>query len=149
MRLKKAFWLVLAVLLFLAMDAQAKSEIYTGFLSSDAVGGYDAVAYFKENRAVKGSKQFKFQYKGAKWSFKSAENLAEFKSHPQKYAPRYGGYCAWAVAQGYTAEGDPLQWTIHNNRLYLNFNEDIKNRWLANLDDYISKGDANWPGIIE
>jgi YHS domain-containing protein len=149
MNLKKALLLNLAGLLFFGVAALAKSEIYTGFLSSSAVGGYDPVAYFTVGQAVKGSDQFMFHYEGANWYFSSAENLARFKNDPIKYAPRYGGYCAWAVAEGDTAKGDPLQWTIHKNRLYLNYNEEIKNRWLADVDNFIAKGDRNWPGVIQ
>ena len=140
---------MVVILIFLSANAYAKSEIYTAFLSSKAIGGYDAVAYFTENKPVEGMKQFKTEYKGANWYFSSSENLAKFKQQPEKFAPQYGGYCAWAVGNGYTAKGDPLHWTIHKNRLYLNYNEDIKNQWLANIDSFISSGDANWPGVIE
>jgi len=149
MKLKKALLLNLAGLLFFGAVALAKSEIYTGFLSNAAVGGYDPVAYFTVNQAVKGSDQFMFHYKGANWYFSSAENLTRFKNDPMRYAPQYGGYCAWAVAEGSTAKGDPLQWNIHKNRLYLNFNEEIKNRWLADVENFIAKGDSNWPGVIQ
>ena len=77
------------------------------------------------------------------------DNLDTFKSDPSKFAPQYGGYCAWAVAQGYTAKGDPKHWSIRDGKLYLNYDEEIKNRWLANPDDFISKADKNWPGVIK
>jgi len=127
----------------------AKDEIYTAFFSSQAVGGYDTVAYFTEGKPVKGLREYKTSYKGANWYFSSSANLEAFKNSPEKYAPQYGGYCAWAVANGDTAKGDPNQWSIRDGKLYLNYDEEIKNRWLANVDELISKADANWPGVIK
>jgi YHS domain-containing protein len=142
------------VMLFVALlsfhsNGIAESEIYTSFFSSSAVGGYDTVAYFTEDQPVKGLDEYRTTYKGAKWYFSSRKNLEMFIANPEKYAPQYGGYCAWAVAEGDTAKGDPLHWTLHNSKLYLNYDETIKHRWLKNKDDFISKGDANWPKVIE
>ncbi|MBU2644003.1 YHS domain-containing protein [bacterium] len=145
----KMLLLMMTAMLLFAAEGLAASEIYTGFFSSDAVGGYDTVAYFTEGRPVKGLKAFKTKYKGANWYFSSRENLETFQDNPTRYAPQYGGYCAWAVANGDTAKGDPLQWTIHNNKLYLNYNEEIKNKWLDNIETFITRGDANWPGVIK
>ena len=135
--------------LFYAPNALAKDEIYTAFFSSDAVGGYDTVAFFTEGKPLKGLSKYKMSYKGANWYFSSAENLAAFNNNPTRYAPQYGGYCAWAVANNDTAKGDPVHWTIHGGKLYLNYNDEIKNRWLKEIDSFISKADANWPGVIE
>jgi YHS domain-containing protein len=142
------------VMLFMALfsfhaNGFAKSEIYTSFFSSSAAGGYDTVAYFNENQPVRGLDEYRTTYKGAKWYFSNQKNLEMFKANPEKYAPQYGGYCAWAVAEGDTAKGDPLHWTLHNGKLYLNYDETIKNRWLKNVDDFITKADANWPKVIE
>jgi len=127
----------------------AKDSIYTKLLSNMAVEGHDTVAYFTQGKPVKGLSNFSTEYKGATWQFASQENLDLFLSDPEKYAPAYGGYCAYAVAQGYTAKGDPEQWEIHENRLYLNFNASIQTRWSADKLDYIAKSESNWPGVLE
>ena len=147
--LPKILLSILAVSFMAASDIQAKDEIYTSFFSSDAVSGYDTVAFFKEGKPVKGLKEYKVSYKGVNWFFSSLENKEAFNNKPEKFAPQYGGYCAWAVANGDTAKGDPVYWTIHTGKLYLNYNEEIKDRWLKKIEYFISKGDANWPGVIE
>ncbi|MGY0217756.1 YHS domain-containing (seleno)protein [Endozoicomonadaceae bacterium StTr2] len=128
--------------------ALAKDEIYTSFFSNKAVGGYDTVAYFTEGRPVEGSDKFKTEYKDTVWYFSSAENLKKFKADPEKYAPQYGGYCAWAVGQGYTASGDPKQWHIDNGKLYLNYDAEVKAEWLKDKAKWIEAGDKNWPKVI-
>ncbi len=129
--------------------AWAKEDpIYTAFLSDAAAGGYDVIAYFTESQPVKGDKAFKTKYKGANWYFSSRENLDTFLGDPEKYAPQYGGYCAWAVSQGNTASGDPLQWTVHNGKLYLNYDRKINNRWRADIEKFIVDGDKNWPAVL-
>jgi YHS domain-containing protein len=123
----------------------AKAEFYTGLLSGTAVSSYDPVAYFDQGRPVKGSSSHSTEWKGVTWRFSSALNLAAFKADPERYAPRYGGYCAWAVSQGYTAKGDPRHWTVHDGRLYLNYSADVRETWSRDIQGNVAKGDANWP----
>lgn len=127
----------------------AKPPIYTAPFSDVAAGGYDVVAYFTVGRPVKGDAAFSTVWKGATWRFSSAANLAKFKANPAAYAPQYGGYCAWAVANGYTAKGDPLQWKIVGGKLYLNYNAEIQSRWVKDIPGFIRKGDREWPGVLE
>ncbi len=127
----------------------AKSEINTGLFNKIAMEKYDPVAYFILKKPVKGNDKFKTVYKKAKWFFMSKENLNLFLKNPEKYAPKYGGYCAWAVAQGNTAKGNPKNWTIYKNNLYLNYNDAIETKWLKQIDDFIVKADKNWPGVIQ
>lgn len=130
--------------------ALAKEDpIYTRAFSNAAAGGYDVTAYFTESRARKGKAKFTTEYMGAKWSFASRENLERFAADPEKYAPQYGGYCAWAVSQGSTASGDPLQWTVHNDKLYLNYNKKINERWARDKDALIVTGDMKWPEVLD
>ncbi|MEQ1865906.1 MAG: YHS domain-containing (seleno)protein [Micropepsaceae bacterium] len=124
------------------------ADVYTGTFSSLAVGGYDAVAYFKQNRPVEGVAPFSTDYKGATWRFSSQENLNAFKANPTAYAPQYGGYCAWAVSQGYTASGDPQFWKIVGGKLYLNYDSDVQKKWEKDIPGFIVKGDKNWPGVL-
>ena len=126
----------------------AGDEIYTGYWSDEAVGGYDAVAYFTEGKPVKGSSKFSYEYKDAEWLFSSKENMDKFIASPEDYAPQYGGYCAWAVAQNKTAKGDAKQWSIVDDKLYLNYDADIKKKWLENTEQFIIEGDKNWPDVL-
>jgi len=133
---------------FAAPAFAAKPEIYTGRFNNLAVGGYDPVAYFEEGSAVKGSKDYSFEYEGAVWRFSSEDNLAQFKADPAAYEPQYGGYCAWAISQGYTASGDPNNWTVHGGKLYLNYNDKVQADWLKDPDGFIAKADQNWPNVL-
>lgn len=137
-------------LLLSTSPAQASEDpVYTSFFSSVALGGYDPVAYFTENRPVEGSDDYSMDYQGAEWHFASAGNLALFQKNPEKYAPAYGGYCAWAVAKGSTAPGDPEYWSIENGRLYLNYNEEVHTKWRASLPHVIADADRQWPAILD
>jgi YHS domain-containing protein len=130
--------------------AQARSpEIYSGILSSTAVGGYDPVAYFKEGKPVAGKSDITWTWKGASWRFASAENREAFRQKPEAYAPAYGGYCAWAVSQGYTAKGDPKYWKIVDGRLYLNYDAGVQKNWEKDIPGHISKADRNWPKVLD
>ncbi|MBE8162494.1 MAG: YHS domain-containing protein [Bdellovibrionaceae bacterium] len=142
-------WLF-SILLFFSIDAFAKkAEIYTSFFSNVAVGGYDTVSYFSKNKPVKGNKKYQTKYNGVVWHFSNANNLKKFKVNPKKYAPQYGGYCAWAVAKNKTAKGDPLQWHIYNNKLYLNYDKRIKDKWLVNKKEFIKKANKNFPSVLD
>jgi len=127
----------------------AKPDIYTSALSDVAAGGYDVVAYFTVGKPVRGDDAFQTKWRGATWKFSSAGNLAKFKANPAAYAPQYGGYCAWAVANGYTAKGDPRHWKIVGGKLYLNYNADIQTKWNKDVPGFIRKGDANWPKVLK
>lgn len=145
---------IIAVLLFNALvlftnSVLASSQVYTSYFSDVAVSGYDVVTYFSNQQPIKGDSRYSIEYKDAEWHFSSAENLQLFKQDPEKYAPQYGGYCAWAAAYNKTAKGDPLQWALHDGKLYLNYNADIKAKWLADRDNLIKKADEHWPSLIK
>ncbi|MCH9780349.1 MAG: YHS domain-containing protein [Alphaproteobacteria bacterium] len=138
---------IFSFLPFLSSNAQSAS-VYVGFLSSYGAGGYDVVAYHTESAAVPGNNSYVAEWNGAKWRFKSEQNKEKFVANPEKYAPKYGGYCAWAVAQGYLARGNPSNWTVHNGDLYLNYNRSIQNSWEADKDGFITKSESNWPNVL-
>ncbi|HET9056923.1 MAG TPA: YHS domain-containing (seleno)protein [Chitinophagaceae bacterium] len=119
-----------------------QSEIYT--TSDGAIKGFDAVAYFTQNKAVKGNKQFAVSYKGATWYFSSVENKEAFKKDPSKFEPQYGGYCAYGCSRGYKAKTEGEAFTIVDGKLYLNYNLDVRERWNKDQQGYIKKADANW-----
>lgn len=114
-----------------------------------AIRGYDPVAYFTESEPAKGKKEFSFDWQGTTWHFANAENRDSFSSDPEKYAPQYGGYCAWAVKEGTTAPIDPQAWKIVDGKLYLNLNPDIQEQWQKDIPGNIAKADQNWPGVLK
>lgn len=126
----------------------AVTPVFTGIVPGVAVGGYDPVAYFTDAKPVAGKPEISLEHEGATWRFASEANREAFRKEPAKFAPQYGGYCAWAIAQGYTAKGDPAHWSIVDNRLYLNFDRSIKDRWERDKAGFIKKGDASWPAIV-
>ena len=136
-------------LTFGSSAVHAKDEINTTFFGNVAIEGYDTVAYFAEQRAIKGSSNFETTYMNAKWRFSSAANRDLFVANPEQYAPQYGGYCAYAVSQNYTAGIDPDQFEIVDGKLYLNYNAKIKARWLGQRDEFIIAADKNWPSVID
>lgn len=130
-------------------SAHAKSdEIYTSWRNNLAVGGYDVVS-FHRGSPVEGKPKLTTSWHGANWLFDNQDNLDAFLAEPKKYAPAYGGYCAWALAENKLAKGKPKHWTIKDDVLYFNFNKKIKDRWLTDIEGFIIKGDANWPLILD
>ena len=113
-----------------------------------AINGFDPVAYFTMSKPVKGDPAISSDWEGASMLFASAENKATFDADPEAFAPRYGGYCAYAVSKGATAPTDPEAWTVHENRLYLNFSTDVRSIWQQDIPGNIEKADANWPGVL-
>jgi YHS domain-containing protein len=109
-----------------------------------ALRGYDAVAYFAVDKAVEGSPKYEYVWQGAKWLFSSVENLEKFKAAPESYAPEFGGYCSFAVSNGYTADGDPNAWKIVDGKLYLNYSPEVRTMWEKEQSERIKKGEQNW-----
>ncbi len=113
-----------------------------------AIKGYDPVAYFTQKGPVKGNPEFEYIWRGARWRFASTVHREAFSRDPEKYAPRYGGYCAYAVSQGKIADIDPKAWTIFEGKLYLNLNKDVQRLWGKDMQKYIRSADRNWPRMI-
>ena len=113
-----------------------------------AINGVDPVAYFTDAAPVPGSPDHALEHNGATWHFVSEANKAEFMSNPDKYGARYGGYCAYAASKGGLAPTVPEAWTIHEDRLYLNFSVGVMGIWRQDIPGNIAKADANWPGIL-
>ncbi|QFS81951.1 hypothetical protein FIU97_04100 [Roseivivax sp. THAF40] len=125
-----------------AQDAQS---VYTE--GGIAIDGTDPVAYFTEGRPVAGAADITHDWRGATWRFAGVENRDAFAADPEAYAPQYGGYCAWAVAEGYTAATVPEAWRIEDGKLYLNYSQRIQKRWERDVPGNITRADANWPEL--
>lgn len=146
--LRAALVLVLIATVMIAVrSASAAVDPINKNIFGTALKSYDAVAYFKESRPVKGRDEFRHDWMGAKWYFASAANRDEFARNPEKFAPQFGGYCAWAVANGYTASIDPEAWRIIDGKLYLNYSKDVQKKWEANIPGFIKQGNENWPKL--
>ena len=115
----------------------------------NAVKGYDPVAYFTVGQPVMGQEEFQYSWENARWLFSSREHLTLFQENPEKYAPQYGGYCAYAVSQGTTADIDPEAWAIVDGKLYLNLNKDVQTLWNKDRTGYIEMADKNWPKLLK
>lgn len=139
-------FLILGVLFFVAATpALADKTTYQS--DGVAINGYDPVAYFVNSAPVKGEAAIGYIWNGTKWQFANQKNLDAFKANPEQFAPKFGGYCAYAVSQGYTASTDPDAWSIVDGKLYLNYSKSVRARWQQDTPGNIVKGDANWPGL--
>lgn len=137
----KRILLGLSLVIAVNLNAQ-QDEIYVN--DNAAVNGYDVVSYFREGKAVKGVDEFTVTYKNANWLFASKENAELFKVNPEKYAPQYGGYCAFGCSKGYKAKTSGDAWTIFDGKLYLNYNTGVRETWNKDQQNYIKKADTNW-----
>jgi len=122
-----------------------KSETFVQ--SGKAIRGYDPVAYFSEGKPVKGDEKLVYNWNNANWYFSSQQNLDLFKANPEKYAPQYGGYCAYGLSEGHKAPTDADAWTIEDGKLYLNYNTDVRKMWSKEKKERIEKADKNWPTV--
>ena len=112
-----------------------------------ALDGYDPVAYFVAGEPTQGDAGIVHTWRGARWQFATEANRAAFVADPERYAPQYGGYCSYAMAHGYIARGNPFQWAIVENKLYVNNNAFAMSLWDKDRPGHIVAGDANWPLI--
>jgi len=144
-----------AALLFSTAAFSAEPPINTlknSFFNSrtdTAINGYDTVAYFTQNKPVKGLDSLVYDWMGAKWKFATAANLELFKAKPETYAPQYGGYCAYGVTQGYLVKVDPAQFTVRDGKLYLNYDADVQAKWSKDIPGYIQQADAKFRALLK
>ena len=112
-----------------------------------AIRGYDVVAYFALGEPVKGVDSFGVKWNNTTWLFSSMKNLETFNSSPEKYAPQYGGYCAYGTADGHKAPTQPDAWAIVDGKLYFNYNKKVKTIWDKDQQGFIEKANKNWPDL--
>jgi YHS domain-containing protein len=106
--------------------------------------GYDAVAYFKQSKAVKGDPKYSSKYGGATYYFASGEDKADFDKAPAKYAPQYGGFCANSMSKHRLADIDPNQFFIYKGKLYVCTASSSLKEFSAKPDVNIQAADKNW-----
>ncbi len=143
--------LILLAALMFTTPASAKEvrdpEIWSD-MHGRALKGYDAVAYHLERRPVQGTEEFAFEWKGATWWFSSAENRDKFMSDPERWAPQYGGYCAWGIAKDRVVGINPTIFRIFDDKLYLNLNMTVHKEWLGKHEVFIVNANSKWPDIL-
>lgn len=141
----KVGWVVAGLALSVMALASSAGEFNES--NGVAIKGYDPVAFLKDNKPVRGKEDLRFEYKGSTFVFASAENRAAFAANPDKYAPQYGGYCAFGTARGYKADIDPSTFTVIDGRLYLNYNAQVQREWAADTVRFIRQADERWPTV--
>ena len=148
--MKRIFSAVLgAGILLTPIAASATSDpVYTNWRDNVAAEGYDVVTFFSGKPQL-GKPEYTTLYEGADWYFFTQANKDLFLTNPELFAPQYGGYCAWAIAQGKLAPGRAEHWHVEDGRLYLNYNARIKRRWNKNQATFIRDADARWPAILD
>lgn len=148
---KTVFQSLLAVLLLFTATLPAFADEGPTYVDRKgyAIRGYDTVAYFTDNKAIKGDKQFQYEWNQGIWLFANQQNLERFKADPERFAPQYGGYCAYAVANNSYASVDPKFFAIKNDKLYLNYNQRVQKRWNKKTKQFISQADKYWPQLLE
>ncbi|MBY8961307.1 YHS domain-containing protein [Flavobacterium sp. D11R37] len=140
--------LIALMLLLAALPVAAQQKVNTD-KHGIAVSGYDVVAYFTENTARKGNKDISFEHEGATYLFATEANRKLFRENPEKYLPRFGGWCAYGMSEGYKASVDPKAFTVYNGVLYLNYSLGVREEWQKNKDARIKKAEANWPAVSQ
>ena len=136
---------VFLVLVSFLVSCSKNSDLAANTIpETNAIGGYDPVAYFTESKPVIGNEDLSHVWNKAKWLFSSQENMELFKKDPAQYAPQYNGYCAFAQSRNKCVEVDPEAWTIVDGKLYFTYNDSIKNAWRQDKENYIAKADRNW-----
>ena len=141
-----ARFLVVAALLLMGLQPAAAVPPVNAD-SGVAIKGFDPVAYFTAGKPVPGNSTHSHDWMGAKWQFSSDDHKQRFIANPEKYAPRYGGYCAYAVSQGITADIDPDAWKIVDGKLYLNLSPGVADIWYKDIPGYIALANENWPKL--
>ena len=141
-----SIWLFCAQALFTA-NTFALEPVYSDH-KGRAISGYDPVSYLDEKKARRGESTLTYRWNGADWYFSSPANQQKFMDDPEKYAPQYGGYCAWAVSKGYTAKTDPDAWHVKDGKLYLSYNRSVRRTWKEDIPGNVAKADRNWPNLL-
>ncbi len=141
--LKKTYVILSLVLLIASCKSpEASKEIYAP--GNKAINGYDAVAFFTDAKPVMGSDRYAYEWKNVSWNFASQQNLDAFKANPEKFAPQYGGYCAYGTAEGHKAPTKPETFSVVDGKLYFNYNLDVKKAWDKDRAALIEKADTAW-----
>ena len=134
----------------LAAAIMASGAVFAGEINEVngvAIKGYDPVAYFTDGKPVQGKAEYNSHYKDGTFRFASAEHKKLFDSNPDKYAPQYGGFCAYGTATGHKADVDPAAFSVVDDKLYLNYNKSVQGKWKQDVPGYIVQANQQWPSV--
>lgn len=147
-----SLWIFCLALVIPVSNAQAQTAGAKVLVNVDkrgvALQGYDAVSFFADGRPAKGDPSLSARYEGATWYFSTPEHKAAFEAMPERYAPAFGGFCAYGASRGYTASVEINTWQIVAGRLLLNYSQSVRRKFDSNQAENLRKADANWPGIV-
>lgn len=141
----KRYFLLASLLVFLLNARAQKPEVYQP--AGKAIGGYDPVAFFTDGQAAPGADSLRWRWHEADWYFTTAAHRDSFQRQPERYAPQYGGWCAYGASKGYKAPTETATWTVYGDKLYFNYNQQVKTRWMEAKDTLISRADQHWAMI--
>ena len=113
-----------------------------------ALKGYDVVAYHIAGKPVEGSQRISYKWRDATWRFTSVKHRDLFAADPERYAPAYGGYCAYGMAQGAKIDIDPSAWRIVDGTLYLNVNKRVQQTWKSDISGFIARANRHWRRLM-
>lgn len=139
--------LLVAPVLVSGQESASEKEYLNLGKNDLAIKGYDPVSYFMESGPKEGSGEFSFKYKEATYHFVNQTNLDTFKADPEKYVPAYGGWCAYAMGKGYTADINPETYKILDGKLLLFYNKFFTNtlpKWNKDEKDLYPAAEKNW-----
>ena len=150
---------VLALIVMLATGigsntGLAKSEgeqirVWTDSSSGYALGGFDPLSYFVDQRPRRGSAKFEHDLNGTIWKFTNSGNREAFARHPQYYMPAFGGYDPLALASQKTTIGLPTIWSLYRGRVYLFHNAVNRKLWEEDPETHIAKAVDHWQSAVK
>lgn len=114
-----------------------------------AIQGYDPVAFFTDGGPVMGDPEIRSTHGGAVYWFATVAHKAMFDADPARYAPQFGGWCAYAASINTLSPVDPKYWEIVEGRLLLQHNQRAWDLWHKDASGNLIKADMNWPGLID
>ena len=131
-----------------ASRAAANEQVVVDWHSGLAISGYDPVAFFTDSKPVTGKPDIELRYGGAVWRFANIGNRAAFAARPDIYMPQYGGHDPLGVARGLAVAGNPNVWLIAGTRLFLFYDGERRDKFVANPDRVIAPADRKWPDVL-
>jgi len=146
--MKKLFLILLTVVLAVPVFAQTKTLLNLD-KAGVAIQGYDPVAFFTDNKPVKGDQKFLVKHDGAIYFFASKEHKDLFKADPAKYTPEFGGYCAYGVSRNKLVEIDVEAFQIVDGKLLLQYSKGVRDDFNADAKGNLTKAKLNWTGLVE
>ena len=142
-----ALFLIICSLIALSQLATFAADKSSMKDNTVAINGYDTVAYFTENRAVKGNSEYSYTWNEATWYFSKPENRDLFATNPERFAPQFRGHCAYGLAKGKLVAANPEEWTIVDGKLYMNYNRTFRDQWRQDKSAMVKKANENWAEV--